>query len=43
MPGTTAVAHYVYIGENFDDVDAGAGGTFQNITFDTDFIVGIGW
>ena len=28
-PGALAVSHDVYFGENFDDVDAGAGGTFQ--------------
>ena len=28
-PGATAVSHDVYIGDNFDDVDSGAEGTFQ--------------
>jgi len=27
-PGTYAVSHHVYLGENFDDVNAGAEGTF---------------
>jgi hypothetical protein len=28
-PGATAASHDVYIGDNFDDVDSGAEGTFQ--------------
>ncbi|MHC4536849.1 MAG: hypothetical protein ACYS6K_23120 [Planctomycetota bacterium] len=28
-PGATAVSHDVYVGDNFDDVDSGAEGTFQ--------------
>jgi len=40
QPGDFAVSHDVYIGDNFDDVDAGTGGTFQGNTTDTCFIAG---
>ncbi len=39
-PGGFAVSHDVYLGENFDDVNAGAEGTFQGNQAGTDFIVG---
>jgi hypothetical protein len=39
-PGGFAVSHDVYFGENFDDVDSGAEGTFQGNQATTDFIVG---
>ncbi len=39
-PGGLAVSHDVYFGENFDDVDSGAEGTFQGNQATTDFIVG---
>ncbi|MHC4727526.1 MAG: hypothetical protein ACYS17_09890, partial [Planctomycetota bacterium] len=29
QPGATAASHDVYVGDNFDDVDSGAAGTFQ--------------
>lgn len=40
-PGESAISHDVYMGENFDDVNAGAEGTFygnQNLTY---FIAGV--
>jgi hypothetical protein len=45
-PGDFAVSHNVYMGENFDDVDAGTGGTFlanvpENNVMDPYLIVGI--
>jgi hypothetical protein len=39
-PGGFAVSHDVYLGENFDDVNTGAEGTFQGNQAGTDFIVG---
>ncbi len=39
-PGGFAVSHDVYFGENFDDVNAGAEGTFQGNQAVTDFIAG---
>ncbi len=39
-PGGFAVSHDVYLGENFDDVNAGAEGTFQGNQAGTDFIAG---
>jgi len=38
--GEAAVSHDVYLGENFDDVDAGAGDTFKGNQASTDFIIG---
>jgi len=39
-PGDFAVSHDVYIGDNYDDVNAGAEGTFQGNQTDTFFVVG---
>ena len=39
-PGGFAVSHDVYLGENFDDVNDGAEGTFQGNQAGTDFIAG---
>jgi hypothetical protein len=39
-PGALAVSHDIYFGENFDDVDSGAEGTFQGNQATTEFIVG---
>ena len=39
-PGDFAASHDVYIGDNFDDVNAGAEGTFQGNQADTYFVVG---
>jgi hypothetical protein len=39
-PGDSAVSHDVYLGENFDDVDSGAEGTFIGNQAGTDFIIG---
>jgi hypothetical protein len=39
-PGDFAASHDIYIGENFDDVDSGAEGTFQGNQTDTFFVVG---
>ncbi|MHC4560633.1 MAG: fibronectin type III domain-containing protein, partial [Planctomycetota bacterium] len=39
-PGGFALSHDVYFGENFDDVDSGAEGTFQGNQATTDFIAG---
>jgi hypothetical protein len=38
--GDFAVSHDVYVGDNFDDVDAGAEGTFQGNQTDTFIVVG---
>jgi hypothetical protein len=38
--GDFAVSHDVYIGENFDDVDAGAEGTFQVNQTSTFYVIG---
>ena len=40
IPGGFAVSHDVYLGENFDDVNSGAEGTFQGSQAGTDFIIG---
>jgi len=40
LPGGLAVSHDVYVGENFDDVDAGAEGTFQGNQAGTFIVVG---
>ncbi|MDT8302742.1 MAG: LamG domain-containing protein [Sedimentisphaerales bacterium] len=39
-PGDSAVSHDVYIGDNFDDVDNGAEGTFQGNQTGTFIVVG---
>ena len=39
-PGGFALSHDVYLGENFDDVNAGAEGTFIGNQAGTEFIVG---
>jgi hypothetical protein len=39
-PGDFAVSHDVYLGENFDDVDAGAESTFIGNQVDTFFVAG---
>jgi hypothetical protein len=39
-PGDTAVSHDVYLGENYDDVDAGAEGTFIGNQVTTSFVIG---
>jgi hypothetical protein len=39
-PGELAISHDVYIGDNFDDVDAGAEGTFQGNQAETFIVVG---
>ncbi len=40
LPGGLAVSHDVYIGDNFDDVNAGAEGTFQGNQAGTFIVVG---
>jgi len=40
LPGGLAVSHDVYLGDNFDDVDAGAEGTFQGNQAETFIVVG---
>ncbi|UCC97322.1 MAG: hypothetical protein JSW66_15920, partial [Phycisphaerales bacterium] len=42
MPGETAVSHNVYFGDNFADVAAGTGGTFQGNQSTASFLVGSG-
>jgi len=39
--GSSATSHDVYFGENFDNVDAGTGGTFQGNQAGTYFVVGL--
>ncbi len=39
-PGPLAVSHDIYIGDNFDDVDAGAESTFVDNQVDTFIVVG---
>ncbi|MFB0555547.1 MAG: hypothetical protein ACETWQ_19760, partial [Phycisphaerae bacterium] len=39
-PGGFALSHDVYLGENFDEVNAGAEGTFQGNQATTEFIAG---
>jgi hypothetical protein len=39
-PGDLAVSHDIYVGENFDDVDSGAEGTFQGNQTGTFLVVG---
>ena len=41
LPGSDAVSHNVYFGENFDDVAAGAPDTFRGNQSETFFIVGL--
>jgi len=39
-PGDYAVSHDIYLGDNFEDVDKGAGGTFRgNVPLDTTFYI----
>ncbi len=40
IPGALAVSHDVYFGENFDDVNEGAGDTFRGNYADTFYIAG---
>jgi hypothetical protein len=40
MPGDTAASHDVYLGDNFDDVNAGAEGTFYGNQSMTNFVIG---
>ncbi|MBL7144044.1 MAG: LamG domain-containing protein [Phycisphaerae bacterium] len=40
LPGELAVSHDVYIGDNIDDVDSGAEGTFQDNQAGTFIVVG---
>jgi len=40
QPGELAVSHDVYLGESFDDVDAGVEGTFQGNQTATNLVVG---
>ncbi len=40
-PGDFAVSHDIYLGENFNDVNEGAGGTFRANQVDASFAVGI--
>jgi len=40
LPGDFAASHDVYLGENFDDVDAGTGDTFQSNQLSTNFVIG---
>ena len=40
-PGDLAVSHDVYMGDNFEDVNNGTGGTFQVNQFGTYFVTGI--
>jgi hypothetical protein len=40
-PGDFATSHDVYVGDNFDDVNAGAESTFQGNQTDTFYVVGI--
>ncbi len=39
-PGYTAASHDVYLGDNFDDVNAGAEGTFYGNQSMTNFVIG---
>jgi len=39
-PGAFAASHDVYLGDNFDDVDNGAGDTFRGNQAATDYIIG---
>jgi hypothetical protein len=39
-PGDLAISHNVYIGDNFDDVDAGAEGAFRGNQASTNFVIG---
>jgi hypothetical protein len=43
MPGSTAVSHDIYFGENFDDVNEGTGGTFRVNQTGTYFLAGYGY
>jgi len=40
LPGDFAASHDVYLGENYDDVDAGTGDTFQGNQPSTNFVIG---
>jgi hypothetical protein len=40
-PGKEAVSHYVYFGENFDDVSNGTGGTFRSHQNEASFTIGL--
>ncbi|MBW7991155.1 MAG: hypothetical protein FVQ84_14225 [Planctomycetes bacterium] len=40
VPGDFAASHDVYLGENYDEVDAGTGDTFQGNQADTYFTIG---
>jgi len=40
LPGDFAASHDVYLGENYDDVDAGTGDTFQSNQLSTNFVIG---
>ena len=40
LPGDFAASHDVYLGENYDDVDAGTGDTFQANQPSTNFVIG---
>jgi hypothetical protein len=40
LPGDFAASHDVYLGENYDDVDAGTGDTFQSNQPSTNFVIG---
>ncbi|MHC4324687.1 MAG: LamG-like jellyroll fold domain-containing protein, partial [Planctomycetota bacterium] len=41
-PGDTAASHNVYLGVNYDDVEAGAGGTALGTSDDTFYDIGLG-
>jgi len=41
VAGDSAVSHDVYFGEDFDDVDAGTGGTFRGNQTSNHFLVGL--
>ncbi len=41
-PGDFAVSHDVYLGDNFDDVNAGTGGTFRGNQASASLLVGLG-
>ncbi len=40
LPGDFAASHDVYLGENFNDVDAGTGDTFQGNQVSLSFVIG---
>jgi hypothetical protein len=41
LPGVYAISHRVYVGDNFDDVNNGTGGTFRDNRTSTYYVVGI--